>query len=115
MSETTCLFCRIASGAIPAAIVHQDDEITAFRDIDPQAPTHILIVPNRHLASLRAAESEAGLLGRLLTTAAALAQREGIADGGYRVVVNTGQHGGQSVDHLHLHLLGGRPMTWPPG
>jgi histidine triad (HIT) family protein len=116
-----CLFCRIIAREIPARIVHEDDEVLAFHDISPQAPTHLLIVPKRHLASLDAAtagaQGEAApnrpLLGRLLATAAELARGEALA--GYRVVVNQGESAGQSVFHLHLHLLGGRRLGWPPG
>jgi histidine triad (HIT) family protein len=110
-----CLFCRIVSGEIQAKIVHRDDEIVAFRDIAPQAPVHVLIVPVRHLASVHEAqEADAALLGRLLLAAARIAEREGIG-GGYRLVTNRGADAGQSVLHLHVHLLGGRPLGWPPG
>ncbi len=96
--------------------VYQDDEITAFRDIHPQAPVHILLIPNRHLTSLnQATPDDQSLLGKLVSTAATVAAQEGLADNGYRLVINTGAHGGQSVFHLHVHLLGGRPMAWPPG
>ena len=116
MSETSCIFCRIVSGAIPAQVVHRDAEVTAFRDINPQAPVHILVIPNRHLASLdQAGPEEAALLGTLLHTAAAIARDQGVAESGYRVVVNTGQAAGQSVAHVHLHILGGRALAWPPG
>jgi histidine triad (HIT) family protein len=110
-----CLFCRIVSGEIPAKVVHRDDEIVAFRDIAPQAPVHVLIVPVRHLASVHeVADSDAALLGRLLLAAKRIARSEGIGDG-YRLVTNHGVDAGQSVLHLHVHLLGGRPMGWPPG
>lgn len=109
-----CLFCRIARGEIPAKLVVNNKEIAAFRDISPQAPTHILIIPKKHIASLDDA-NDANLLGQMLAMAAALARQEGIAKTGYRTVINTGKDGGQSVDHLHIHLLGGRQMTWPPG
>ncbi len=116
MNETSCIFCQIASGAIPAQVVHRDAEVTAFRDINPQAPVHILVIPNRHLASLdEAGPAEAALLGTLLHTAAAIARDQGVAESGYRVVVNTGQAAGQSVAHVHLHILGGRALAWPPG
>ncbi len=111
-----CLFCQIISGTRPAAIVHKDHRLTALRDINPQAPTHILILPNRHIASV--AEAEAGdepLLGALLRAASRIAEKEGLMPGGYRLVVNTGPDAGQSVFHLHVHLLGGRRMRWPPG
>jgi histidine triad (HIT) family protein len=109
-----CLFCRIARGEIPAKLVVNNKEIAAFRDISPQAPTHILIIPKKHIASLDDA-NDPNLLGQMMAMAAALARQEGIAKTGYRTVINTGKDGGQSVDHLHIHLLGGRQMTWPPG
>lgn len=111
-----CIFCKIAAGQMNSALVYKDEEITAFRDINPQAPTHILIIPNRHITSVShgTGEDEA-LLGKLLLTAAKIAAAEGIAAEGYRLVTNTGRNGGQTVFHLHLHLLGGRRMTWPPG
>ncbi len=110
-----CLFCRIVEGSLPARIVHRDEHCTAFWDIRPQAPTHLLIVPNRHLDGLDTAkEEDAALLGHLLLTAARLAEQLGL-ERGYRVVINTGREAGQSVFHLHLHLLGGRPLGWPPG
>src|SRR4051794_37234800 len=111
-----CLFCRIISGDIKGDVVYRDDEMTAFRDINPQAPTHILIVPNAHLASVAAmGEEHVPLMGRIIHRAAELARREGIAAGGYRLVANTGADAGQSVGHFHLHLLGGRRLGWPPG
>ncbi len=110
-----CLFCKIAAGEIPGERVWEDDRAVAFRDISPQAPTHVLIIPRRHLASLsEAEEADAGLLGHLLDLARRLAVQEGI-EPGYRVVINNGAPAGQSVFHLHLHLLGGRRFTWPPG
>ena len=110
-----CIFCRIAAKEIPSAFVYEDDDIVAFRDLNPQAPTHVLVIPRRHLASLDEAEpGDARLLGSLLLAAKAIASREGLA-GGYRVVTNIGPDGGQSVAHLHLHVLGARPMAWPPG
>jgi len=111
-----CIFCKIAAGEIPSSKVHEDDEIVAFHDIDPKAPTHILVVPRRHLGSLDdVAEDDAGLLGRMLLVARSLAREQGLAARGYRVVNNCGEHGGQAVQHIHLHLLGGRRMGWPPG
>lgn len=111
-----CIFCKIAGKQIPAKVVHEDDRCLAFDDINPQAPVHALVIPKRHAASLaELTEADAGLLGHLMLTAAALAKQKGVADSGYRVVVNTGRHGGQTVFHLHLHVLGGRHMTWPPG
>jgi len=111
-----CIFCKIASGAIPASVVHSSDRLLAFRDIDPKAPVHILIIPREHVASLDASEERhRELLGDILALARRLARDEGIAARGYRTVINTGPDGGQSVDHLHLHLLGGRALGWPPG
>ena len=114
--DSDCLFCKIVSGSIPAKRVYEDSLCLCFTDINPQAPTHLLIIPKQHIASLAHAEKEhiPLLLGHLMATAAALAHNAKL-DGGYRVVLNTGADGGQSVDHLHLHLLGGRPMAWPPG
>lgn len=115
MADTTnCLFCKIARGEIPAKMIVNNKELAAFRDIAPQAPTHILIIPKKHVASLDDL-TDSDLLGRMFAMAAALARQEGIARTGYRTVINTGKDGGQSVDHLHVHLLGGRQMTWPPG
>lgn len=111
----SCLFCKIAEGTIPSAAVFQDDQVYAFADINPKAPVHVLIVPREHIASLRDTDaSHRALLGHLLGTAAEIARQKGLGKG-YRVVVNIGEYGGQTVDHLHLHLLGGRALTWPPG
>ena len=109
-----CLFCRIVSGDIPSTQVAQSDRAIAFRDVNPQAPTHVLVIPRAHVASLASAD-DAGMLGDLLAFAASVARAEGLEEDGYRVVANTGTNGGQTVDHLHLHVLGGRRMTWPPG
>ncbi|MEO8579979.1 MAG: histidine triad nucleotide-binding protein [Gemmatimonadales bacterium] len=109
-----CIFCKIARGEVPAQMVMNSKEIAAFRDVNPQAPTHILVIPKKHIGSLDDV-SEPNLLGEMMAMAAAIARQEGIAKSGYRTVVNTGKDGGQSVDHLHIHILGGRPMTWPPG
>jgi len=115
-SQADCLFCAIAAGRIPATIVHEDEGIVAFRDIAPQAPVHVLIIPREHLGSLDAAgDDDAEVLGRLLLCARDVARTEGIAASGYRTVVNTGDEGGQTVGHLHVHILGGRPLKWPPG
>jgi histidine triad (HIT) family protein len=112
----SCLFCRIATGTIPSDRVHEDDLVIAFRDIAPRAPTHILLIPRRHIASAAdLTEADAPFLGRLFAVAAEIARSEGIADGGYRLVSNVGRWGGQTVDHLHVHLMGGRAFDWPPG
>ena len=111
-----CLFCKIIAGEIPAKIVHEDELSIAFEDVNPQAPTHILIIPRKHLAGLNdAAAEDAPLLGHLHIVAAKLAKEKGIAEGGYRTLFNTGRGAGQTVFHLHLHLLGGRNFSWPPG
>lgn len=111
-----CIFCKIVAGDIPADIVFEDDQVLAFRDLNPQAPTHVLVIPRRHIASLNdlSADDEA-VMGRLFSAAREIAVREGFADAGYRTVVNCNADGGQTVFHIHLHLLGGRPMHWPPG
>ena len=110
-----CLFCAIADGTIPSTKVYEDEQVVAFRDIHAQAPVHILVIPRRHIASLQdSSDGDEVLLGRLMRTVRRLAEREGLQRG-YRVVVNVGEQGGQTVSHLHLHLLGGRDMQWPPG
>jgi len=111
---TGCLFCKIVAGEIPATIVKRQDGFLAFKDINPQAPTHLLVIPVEHISSLNDAKDPA-LLGALLTFARDLAREAGIGERGYRVVVNTNAAGGQTVFHLHLHVLGGRTMQWPPG
>jgi histidine triad (HIT) family protein len=111
-----CLFCKIAQGEIPTNLVFEDEEIAAFHDLNPQAPKHILLIPKHHIASLNeSSEEDQALLGKLILQAKKIARTEGISDAGYRLVLNTNPHGGQTVYHIHLHLLGGRPMTWPPG
>ena len=111
-----CLFCRIVRGEIPAAKVYEDDLVLAFRDIAPRSPTHILVIPKQHIASVAdLTEEDAPLLGRLFAATARIARDEGIADAGYRLVSNVGRWGGQTVDHLHIHLMGGRAFAWPPG
>ena len=111
-----CLFCKIAQGKLGAEIVAEDNEIVAFKDINPQAPTHLLIVPKAHITQLsELTESTAPLVAKAVLTANRLAKQEGIAERGYRLVLNCGPQAGQSVLHIHLHLLGGRPMRWPPG
>lgn len=116
MSRDDCLFCRIAAGTIPADLVHESDRLLAFRDINPQAPLHVLVIPREHVASLHAADpTAADLIGEALLLAAEIARGEGVAEAGYRTVINTGDHGGQTVHHLHVHLLAGRSLAWPPG
>jgi histidine triad (HIT) family protein len=111
-----CIFCKIAEKKIPAKLVHEDDKVIAFDDINPQAPTHTLVIPKRHIASLQdLGEQDQGLLGHLLLTCRKIASDKGVAKSGYRLVANTGSDGGQSVFHLHFHVLGGRHMAWPPG
>ena len=110
---TDCLFCRIVRGEIPAKLVAQNDDAIAFRDIDPRAPVHVLIVPREHVASMT--DADPVTLGAVLSLAADVARQEGVTETGYRVVINTGEHAGQTVHHLHAHLLGGRDMAWPPG
>lgn len=115
-SVADCLFCRIVAGTLPATRLHDDELVLAFRDIAPKAPTHVLVIPRRHIPSaLDLVEADGPLLGRMFAVAAELARSEGIADDGYRLVSNVGSWGGQSVDHLHLHLMGGRAFSWPPG
>jgi histidine triad (HIT) family protein len=110
-----CLFCKIASGAIPVTKIYEDDTVLAFPDINPQAPTHILLIPKHHFASLaKTSAADTALLGHLLAAANQVAQQQGLTNG-YRTVINTGADGGQTVEHLHLHILGGRHMSWPPG
>ncbi|WP_417596747.1 histidine triad nucleotide-binding protein [Oceanospirillum sp.] len=111
-----CLFCKLVARDIPADIVFEDDDVIAFRDIAPQAPTHILIIPKRHISTLNdLTEEDCALVGRLQFTAQKIAKEVGIADDGYRVVMNCNEDGGQTVYHIHMHLLGGRGMAWPPG
>ena len=112
-----CLFCKIVAGEIPAKIVKRSEDAVAFRDIDPKAPTHVLVIPAKHVPAVRDASGADGerLVGRVLAFAAEVATELGLDAGGYRLVTNTGKDSGQSVDHLHFHLLGGRKMTWPPG
>ena len=111
-----CLFCRIITGTIPANIVHQDEHLVAFKDINPQAPLHVLIIPRRHVATLNdLAGTDDQLVGEMVRRAAAIAREHGYADGGYRTVFNCNADAGQSVFHIHLHVLGGRAFAWPPG
>lgn len=110
-----CLFCKIVNGEIPSTPVYQDELTYAFVDINPKAPVHVLVVPREHIASVDdAGKEDEALVGHLMTVAAEIARAKGLTRG-YRVVANVGDDGGQTIDHLHLHLLGGRPMTWPPG
>ena len=109
-----CLFCRIVAGTLPATLVASSAHAVAFRDLHPQAPTHVLVIPRQHVASLDAADDPA-LLGAVLELARDVARQEGIAASGYRIVSNVGADGGQTVSHLHVHVLGGRPLHWPPG
>jgi histidine triad (HIT) family protein len=112
-----CLFCKIVAGDIPAKIVKRSDDVLAFRDVDPKAPVHVLVIPTKHVPAVRDSKGADGerLLGRLLAFAAEVASELGLDRDGYRVVTNTGKNAGQSVDHLHFHVLGGRRLTWPPG
>lgn len=116
MTEDNCLFCRIVAGDVPSTFIHQDERCVVIRDINPQAPTHVLVIPREHIESLNdVSQRDETLLGHLQRVAARIANEEGHADTGYRTVVNTGAGAGQSVFHLHVHVLGGRPMNWPPG
>ncbi len=111
---TDCLFCKMVAGEIKPDVVYEDEQVFAFRDINPKAPTHILVIPKQHVATLNDLQNK-DLAGHLLQTVAQIAAAEGIAEAGYRTVINCNNEGGQEVYHLHLHLLGGRPMTWPAG
>ena len=113
---TDCLFCKIAAGDIPADKVYEDDHVIAFRDIAPKAPTHVLVIPHRHISTLNDLEpTDAELVGRMYLAARHVAHEEGLAEDGYRTVINCNADAGQTVFHIHLHLLGGRTMSWPPG
>lgn len=116
MSDPDCLFCKIVQGAIPADMVYTDDQVVAFRDINPQAPTHVLVIPRQHIATINELKAEHSAdVGALFLAAAKIAAAAGIAEDGYRVTMNCNAAAGQTVFHLHLHLLGGRALTWPPG
>ena len=116
MAEQDCIFCKVVAGEIPADNIYGDDRAVAFRDINPQAPVHALVIPRAHIESLDdAAQRDEALLGHLLRVAARVANQEGLSESGYRTVINTGAGAGQSVFHLHLHVIGGRPLAWPPG
>lgn len=111
-----CLFCGIAGGEIPADVVYRDDSVLAFRDIDPKAPVHILIIPRKHVVGVMdLEEADGAIMGHAMTVARRVAAESGVSESGFRIVVNTGQDAAQSVQHIHLHLLGGRALTWPPG
>jgi len=111
-----CLFCKIIAGEIPSEVVYEDEQVTAFRDINPVAPTHILIIPNKHIASINElTPGDESLVGHLFAAAKDLAKQEGIAESGYRLIINVGPHGGQEIYHLHLHLIGGQKMRYPMG
>lgn len=111
-----CIFCKIADKSLPTHLLYEDADVVAFRDIHPQAPEHIIIIPKKHLESLHhCKDEEEALLGKLLITAKKIAQELGHHEKGYRLVMNTGEHGGQTVFHIHLHLIAGKPMSWPPG
>ncbi|HEX2166008.1 MAG TPA: histidine triad nucleotide-binding protein [Longimicrobiales bacterium] len=114
--RSECIFCRIADGEVPATIVREDEHTVAFRDLDPQAPLHVLVIPRRHIASINeVADDDAAVMGALLIAARDLAAAEGVAANGYRLVINTGAAANQTVHHVHLHVIGGRDMSWPPG
>lgn len=116
LSDSNCLFCKMVAGQMETKTVYEDEAAFAFHDIDPQAPVHILIIPKQHLSSLKVASNDQEqLLGHLLNIANKIAKDLGIDESGYRIVINTGRDAGQAVGHLHVHLLGGREMTWPPG
>lgn len=116
MTTSDCLFCRVAAGEVPATIVHQDDLVVAIEDINPRAPTHLLVMPRHHVVSAAdLVEADGPMLGRLFEVAARLAREAGVADRGYRLTTNVGAAAGQSVPHLHVHLMGGRSFAWPPG
>ncbi|HKC62740.1 MAG TPA: histidine triad nucleotide-binding protein [Pyrinomonadaceae bacterium] len=116
MPEPNCLFCRILEGEIPAEVIYRDDRSIAFRDINAQAPVHVLVVPIEHIESLDdASQKDEAMLGHLLRVAARIANEAGLTESGYRAVINTGAGAGQSIFHLHVHVLGGRPLNWPPG
>ncbi len=113
---TDCLFCKIRDGEIPADIIYQDDDVMAFDDVNPQAPTHLLIIPKKHLSTVNDIEpTDELMMGKLFSAAKKIAAEKGISDDGYRLVINTNEQAGQTVFHIHMHFLAGRAMTWPPG
>ena len=112
----SCIFCKIIAGEIPAEILFQDDDVLCFRDVAPQAPTHMLVIPKKHIGSIaELEEADTNIAGKILVTATRMAKEQGISESGYRVVMNCGDEGGQTVGHIHMHVLGGRQMGWPPG
>jgi histidine triad (HIT) family protein len=114
--DQTCLFCRIVAGEVPAKLAYEDDDVIAFYDIDPRAPVHVLIIPRKHIGSINdLTQADEPLVGRMHTAAASIARELGVADSGYRLAINCGPDANQTVAHIHLHILGGRPMKWPPG
>ncbi len=116
MPDQTCIFCRIVAGEIPAQVIYEDEACLAFRDINPQAPVHVLVIPRKHITSLaEASADDAAPLGRVLLACAEIARAEGLGESGFRTVINTGANAGQSVFHIHAHVLGNRPLNWPPG
>jgi len=116
MTNTNCLFCRLSRGEIPAKIVIENDQVIAFHDIDPKAPVHVLVIPRKHIGSIAELDDgDGGLIGALFVAARDVARQLGIEQRGYRLVINAGREAGQSVDHVHLHVLGGRKLNWPPG
>ena len=116
MSANDCLFCKIVAGDIPAEIIYRDDQVLAFRDINPQAPIHVLVIPQKHVDSLASVTDEQrDIMGKIMIVAREIAAAEGLSESGYRAVINVGLDGGQTISHLHLHLLGGRTLHWPPG
>ena len=113
---TDCMFCKMVSGEITPDTVYEDDDVLAFRDINPQAPVHVLVIPKQHVATINDLDADSSaLIGKMMMAAAKIAQQEGFAEQGYRTIMNCNAHGGQTVFHIHLHLLGGRVMGWPPG
>jgi len=116
LANDSCLFCKIVAGEVPAEIVFESDDVLAFRDISPQAPTHVLVIPRRHIATINEIQEEdRELVGSLYIAAKTIAAREGLSEVGYRAVMNCNEGAGQSVFHIHLHVLGGRALSWPPG
>ena len=112
----SCIFCKIVAGEIPADILYQDDDVMCFRDVAPQAPTHLLVIPKKHIGSIVELEqSDTDIAGKILVTATKMAKQDGVSESGYRVAMNCGDEGGQTVGHIHMHVLGGRQMGWPPG